>query len=79
VVLYRNGQIKQRLCFKLGSEEDHMVAEAEGVGMILGLELIWREERVTRVSMAVDNMVALQRTMATSATPSHYIWDMFYN
>ena len=43
-VLYRNGVLKKKRRLLLGSSKHHTVYEGEGIGMILGLELI-REER----------------------------------
>jgi len=42
-VLYQDGRIKSKRRMRLGSIQHHTVYEGEGVGMILGLELI-REE-----------------------------------
>jgi ribonuclease HI len=78
-VLYRNGVQKRSLRMLLGSEEDHTVPEAEGIGLILGLELIRAESRATRVSLAADNLASITRTTDTKATPAHYIWDIFHN
>jgi ribonuclease HI len=76
-VLYRNGKIKRRVGMWLGSKKEHTVAEAEAVGMVLGLELLRRESNVKRMSMAVDNMSAIQRATSTEAAATQWIWDMF--
>ena len=57
----------------------HTVYEGEGVGMILGLELI-REERQVEgmVSMGIDNTAAISATHAIKPGPSHHIWDTFH-
>jgi hypothetical protein len=49
-MLYRNGRVKKRLRMLLGSEKDHTVPEAEGVGLMLGLELMRKESAVRRAS-----------------------------
>jgi len=43
VVLYQDGLVRSRRRMRLGSMWHHTVYEVEGVGMVLGLELI-REE-----------------------------------
>jgi ribonuclease HI len=78
-VLYRNGVKKSSLQMRLGPEGDHTIPAGEGIGLILGLELIRAENRVTRVSMAADNLASITRTTDTKATPSHHIWDLFYD
>jgi hypothetical protein len=60
-VLYRNGRLKSSLRFLLGAAKDHTVPEAEGVGLVLGMELIRAESSVGRASMAADNMGAIAR------------------
>ena len=45
--------------------------------MILGLELIRQESNVTSVSMAADNIGAVQRLATARATPTQYIWEIF--
>ena len=57
----------------------HTVYEGEGIGMILGLELIREERRVEKmVSMGTDNTAAIRATHAIKPGPSHYIWDIFH-
>jgi hypothetical protein len=64
---------------RLRSMRHHTVYEGEGVGLILGLELI-REERQVEgmVSMGIDNTAAISATLAIKPGPSHYIWDIFH-
>lgn len=78
-VLYRNGVIKRKRRMRLGSMKHHMVYEGEGIGMILGLELI-REEREVEgmVSMGIDNTAAICATHAIKPGPGHHIWDIFH-
>ena len=78
-VLYRNGVLKSRRRMQLGSSKHHTVYEGEGVGMVLGLELL-REERSLEgmVSMGTDNTAAISATHAIKPSPSHYIWDIFH-
>jgi ribonuclease HI len=77
-VLYRGGVLKSRRRLRLGSEKRHTVYEGEGIGMILGLELIREERGVGAVTMGVDNQAAITATGLRRPAPSHYIWDMFH-
>jgi len=53
-----------------------MVYEGEGVGMILGLELIREERQVGGMAkMGVDNVAAIITTHAIKPEPSHHKWD----
>jgi ribonuclease HI len=79
VVLYRNGQRKSALRIKPRAEADHTVPEAEGVGLVLGLELIQAEKHVTRASIAADNLALITRTTDTRASAAHHIWDLFHS
>ena len=78
-VLYRDGELKGRKRYRLGSDKHHTVYEGEGVGMILGLELI-REEEDARgmIPLGVDNQAAITATRSIKPAPSHYIWDAFH-
>jgi ribonuclease HI len=62
----------------LGSEKDHTVFEAEGVGLVLGLELLRKEHKVRRASIAADNVAAILRSASANAAPAQYVWDMFH-
>ena len=56
-----------------------MVYEGEGVGMILGLELIREERQVGGMAkMGVDNVAAIITTHAIKPEPSHHKWDWFH-
>jgi hypothetical protein len=78
-VLYRDGVLQGELRFHLGSDKHHMVYEGEGIGMVLGLELIRLERHVNGpTSMGVDNQAAISATGLIQLAPSHYIWDLFH-
>ena len=49
VVLFR-GEVKRKLRYQLGLDKHHTVYEGEGIGMVLGLELM-RTERQDRKSV----------------------------
>jgi ribonuclease HI len=69
-VLYRNGKKKSSLKYLLGLDKDHTVPEAEGVGWILGLELIRKEGKVGRTSMAVDNVGMIIGSTSVEMAPA---------
>ena len=77
-VLIRGGEVKGKLRYQLGSDKQHTVYEGEGIGMVLGLELICMEQQVIMVSMGIDNQAAIMATGLSRPAPSHYIWDLFH-
>jgi len=81
VVLYKDGRLKGTRRLQLGSDKHHMVYEGEGIGMILGLLQLIREEREEingMVPMGVDNQAAIMVTSNIRPGPSHHIWDTFH-
>jgi len=54
-VLYRAGRLKSALRYQLGSATRHTVYEGEGVGLVLGMELIRKEVNVRKTSIGIDN------------------------
>ncbi|KAJ7191575.1 ribonuclease H-like domain-containing protein [Mycena pura] len=75
-VLYRDGQEIRVSRLQLGADTDHTVYEAEGIGISLGLGLLWAERCVEGdVTIAVDSQPAIKATTNRRPTPSHYIWD----
>jgi hypothetical protein len=61
-------------------EKHHTVYEGEGIGMLLGMELL-REERDEidgMVPLGVDSQAAITATGKIKPSPSHYIWDTFH-
>ena len=64
---------------RLGSIQHHTVYEGEGVGMILGLELIREEWHANgMIPMGVNNMAAIVATHSIKPGPGHYLWDLFH-
>ncbi|KAJ6469852.1 hypothetical protein C8R45DRAFT_766206, partial [Mycena sanguinolenta] len=52
------------------------VYEGEGVGISLGLGLLWAEHGIEGdVTITVDSQAAIKATNNPHSTPSHYIWD----
>ena len=78
-ILYRDGVLKRTRRMRVGSAKHHTVFEGEGIGMILGLELI-REEEVAEgmIPIGIDNTAAISATHAIKPSPSHYIWDILH-
>ena len=66
-VLYCDGILRRKRRMRVGSVKHHMVFEGEGIGMILGLELI-REEEVVEgmIPIGIDNTTAISATYATT-------------
>jgi len=73
------GRLKSALRYQLGSATRHMVYEGEGVGLILGMELIRKEVNVRKASIGIDNQSGIMAVISIRPTPSHYIWDLFHN
>ena len=64
---------------RLGTSKHHTVFEGEGIGLILGLELIREEEEAEgMVTIGIDNTAAISATHAIKPSVSHYIWDTFH-
>lgn len=78
-MLYHDGVLKGTRRLRLGSEKHYTVFEGEGIGLILGLELIREEETAEgMVLLGIDNMAAISATHTIKPSPSHYIWDIFH-
>ncbi|KAF8875640.1 hypothetical protein BD779DRAFT_1390138, partial [Infundibulicybe gibba] len=54
------------------------VYEGEGVGLLLGMNLLMKERTGTikEARFGVDNQAAIKATISTKPTPSHYIFDL---
>ena len=61
-VLYCNGRLKRRIRCQLGTNKTHTVPKGEGVGMILGLELIRPECNVSTVTIGANSQGAIAAT-----------------
>ena len=78
-ILYCDGVLRRKRRMRLWSEKHHTVFEGEGVGLILGMELIREEEMADgMVSIGIDNITAISATHAIKPGPSHHIWDIFH-
>jgi ribonuclease HI len=78
-VLFRNGRKRRSLRLLMGTDKEHTVPEAEGVGLVMGLDLIRQESAVGRASMSADNVSSISRAASTAAAPAQYIWEMFHD
>src|SRR5277367_5381665 len=56
-VLYKDGRVKRTRRLRLGSDKHHTMYEGEGIGMVLGLQLLKEEQEEINdgVPMGVDN------------------------
>ena len=73
-ILYRDGILQRKMRMKLGLSKHHTVYKGEGIGMILGLELIREEEEVnSMVTMGTNNTAAIGATHAIKLCLSHHI------
>lgn len=83
-MLYHDGILRSKRRMRVGSVKHHTVFEGEGIGMILGLELI-REEEVAEgmIPIGIDNTMAISATHAIKLSPSgimfHQRVAMVYN
>ncbi|OSC97663.1 hypothetical protein PYCCODRAFT_1347409, partial [Trametes coccinea BRFM310] len=63
----------------LGPSTHHTVYEAEIVATLLGVELLRRETHCTQqVSIALDNMAAIQASELRTTGPARYLTDLFH-
>ena len=64
---------------RVGTTKHHTIYEGEGIGQILGLELIREEERVDgMVTIGCDSTAVIEATNTIKPGPSHHIWDLFH-
>ena len=73
-VLYWDGVLKRKRRLRLGSTKHHTVYEGEGIGIILVLVLIGKEEEMDGMVMIGSKNTAAISTMQTiKLSPSHHI------
>jgi ribonuclease HI len=73
-VLIREGKTLQMLHLHLGTENEHTVHEAELVGILLGLQLINTEKKVsTSCLIGVDNQAVIQAFQSDLRSPGQHI------
>ena len=59
-VLYRNDQLLSSLRYCLGPLDRHTTYDAEGIGVVLALELLQRERGVRKATIRLDNQGVIQ-------------------
>ncbi|KAI9068413.1 hypothetical protein FKP32DRAFT_1552392, partial [Trametes sanguinea] len=62
----------------LGSEDEHIVFEGELTGMILALDVIESEPRVTRANILLDNKAAIRAVSKRRARPGQQLVELFH-
>ena len=71
------GEIKVRR-FKVGAASQNEVYEGELTGLVLGMEMVRAERRVTEVSIYTDNQAAITALTTDSPGPARHIVDMVH-
>ena len=79
-ILTVNGMELKRLQYKLGTEEQHTVYEAEMLAVILALYLLTQVVRlIPRVTVSLDNLAVLLGLRNQQSKPSHYLLDKIHD
>lgn len=80
-VLYVKDQLIKSLRYYLGTEFEHMVYEAEGVGLVMGLHLLKNLNlRLTHPTiLGADSQVAIRVLDNQRSHPSQYILDSIHD
>jgi len=74
-VMYRPGQGPKTLRFNLGTPVEHMVFEAEAVGVVLALHMLRYERHAKRAVIQLDNQAVLGALSSHKPKPSQAIID----
>lgn len=77
-VMYKSKQIMSSLRYCLGPLEEHTTYEAEGVGVLLALELLQKERGVRTVSIRLDNQGVIQALSYIRARRGQHILRQAY-
>ena len=75
-ILRRPGKADKTLHFFLGSTKEYTVYNGEQIGMVLGAELLRREDYVHSAYMVVDNQAAIQAVLSQDSHSGHSLTDM---
>jgi ribonuclease HI len=79
-VIYRDEEEIGIVRRHLGSLTKHEVYDGEGIGLILGMEFIRRQQHCAgNISFYSDSQPALLATTLRKPAPSHYLWDAFHS
>ena len=76
-VLRCRGKLEKVLHFHLGSNKYYTVFNSEQIRMLLGIELVHKEQNVQSVYMGMDNQAAILATTSLYSSSSHSLTDMF--
>ena len=71
--LYINFTHVATLWYHLGKDTEHMVFEAEGVGLILATQLLSRNEATFPATIFTDNQAVIRSGVHPTAKPGHYL------
>jgi ribonuclease HI len=78
-VMFHKGLEVRAERFHLGSLQRHEVYDAEGVGLLMAMDMVRRRRQTTRrVVIYADSEAAIRAVLLSKPTPSHYIWDAFH-
>lgn len=78
-VLYVGEEEVQTLRFRLGSDLDHEVYEAECVGLILSLHLArLQRQPIHKLSLWLDNTSSITASDTDKTGSAHYLLDFFH-
>ena len=73
-VLIHKGRHSETLHYHLGSDEEHMVHEAELVGILLGMHILsTRKGRKATATIGVDNQAAIKAFESDLRNPGHHL------
>lgn len=77
-VIYRDREEIEMVRFRLGSDNNHEVYEAEIIGLILSLHLARHLQHFDMLLIWIDNTAAITATDTAVSGPSHYLVDHFH-
>jgi ribonuclease HI len=78
-VLMKDGVMVREKRFYLGKVEEHMVYEAEVVGMILAVHLLKEAGGEGTMALGVDNQAAIRATGSFQSQPGHHLIDTLHD
>jgi hypothetical protein len=73
-ILIHKGRHMQTLHYHLGSDKEHMVHEAELVGILLGMHILSsRKSKKVAAVIGVDNQAAIKAFTSDLRSPGHHL------
>jgi hypothetical protein len=70
--LYRGGEVKAKLHYKLGSQKHHTVYEGEAIGTVLGAKLVAEQWGIQSATFCINNQATIKATNETKPRSLHY-------